>query len=497
MFEDLFNKIFGRVSRRPDSDTQKGAGTYVRDYLIIVGIICLMAAILSWAVFKATHRPEPEVELVPRYDTVTAPNIDYDGLYGGDDYYNPDSDGFGLNGGVENEQERRREQERERHIDSDITGAGWTAPNSEEKYAFAPAVLEAFRTASIRLYQQAYADGNFVFSPYSLLDYLVMISDSTLGSTTGAIGTWLLNGVEDVRQNGVFMDVAVPFSSFRNKIAVQHEFRTYNAFWTNAAFLPTSDAIFKNRGIVFVNDTERVAGFDRRDINAYIEPEDYKLVITGSYEDDTIFFSSGIFEVSWPEDAPCYYDGHQFIGLNGSTSAYFFEAPSGTSVYQNDFATIAVSPFNYNNYQFVAIQPSGDFKTYVSDFDYNSFSAILDSISGQDSGMSVCYPKFTVRREYNMTELLKSGGLTTPFTPSEDFGYFTVDEFDLGTIVHRSYFSLNGRGARTWDTVSTVNDAASGPKNCVWFDRPFMWMVIDRTTQVPVMMGSVVTTADS
>ena len=60
----------------------------------------------------------------------------------------------------------------------------------------------------------------------------------------------------------------------------------------------------------------------------------------------------------------------------------------------------------------------------------------------------------------------------------------------LNDIMHMSYFSLNGRGAKSYDSTVTANHNIPEHEGTIMkFDSPFVYIIFDNDTKVPVMIG--------
>ena len=121
------------------------------------------------------------------------------------------------------------------------------------------------------------------------------------------------------------------------------------------------------------------------------------------------------------------------------------------------------------------IMPEGDFETYVKSFDSVEYSKLLESID------------FT----NNLSPVLQKIGLYTLFGENSDFGSLTHGgELTLNKFVCAApSLSVGSSGIGSAATA----DSAEGEKpDGAWvFDKPFIFMLVDNETDIPVYISTV------
>ena len=114
-----------------------------------------------------------------------------------------------------------------------------------------------------------------------------------------------------------------------------------------------------------------------------------------------------------------------------------------------------------------------------------------------ESGNKVYYnfPEFKTEYSQEMSEPMKSLGMNEAFTESADFSRLNDgNAMYISQIQHKTYINVNREG-----TEAAAATAVMMTEGCVMnedqppvitLDRPFMYMIVDNTTHMPIFMGA-------
>lgn len=390
----------------------------------------------------------------------------------------PVSGGFMLNDTVTNRLAMYAEQEEEQTRDCE-TGAGWKPPVDQD-ISISPGTKRLLQDAALRLDRLAYQGGNFVLSYYPVMDYLTAMAQGAAGLTASDMAAWLAgDGVRDGAP-AYFGSLTEDMSAVRAMLDSQHEYRREGLFCTSRALKPSAKSRFRGLGLGVRIDDEP-CGLE--DVNQYFQIEENRIQFENGFGSDIALACSGMFETNWKECSDAYYQGE----FAGSTAYYFKQA--GTLLDLDGAKAVSV-PFEYDGYEMLFIMPDGDLQGFLMDLDYETFVRMLGS---RGSRTEAYIPKLAVESEYDISALLRLGGLASAFQDSQDFSLLCNGMFNLGEIRSRSYLALNARGARTWDTVAEVRPREDDMPG-LWLDRPFLFFIIDSGTGLPVMSGGILDT---
>ena len=137
------------------------------------------------------------------------------------------------------------------------------------------------------------------------------------------------------------------------------------------------------------------------------------------------------------------------------------------------------------------IMPEGDFETYVKSFDSVEYSKLLESIDFTKRQAAVISSFRTEAQSANLSPVLQKIGLYTLFGENSDFGSLTHGgELTLNKFVCAApSLSVGSSGIGSAATA----DSAEGEKpDGAWvFDKPFIFMLVDNETDIPVYISTV------
>lgn len=150
-------------------------------------------------------------------------------------------------------------------------------------------------------------------------------------------------------------------------------------------------------------------------------------------------------------------------------------------------------------YRFVAMLPSEDMSIdeYVDSLTYDKYKKLMES--ERDVKVSAMLPKFQYDYSKEMKDVLKKMGMPSAFErPRADFSNMTEDELVklyIGKVLHKTYIEVAEEGTRAAAVTAVIMDSNAAImeeeiKN-VFLDRPFVYMIIDGESEMPLFMGVV------
>ena len=161
-------------------------------------------------------------------------------------------------------------------------------------------------------------------------------------------------------------------------------------------------------------------------------------------------------------------------------------------------ATGFLKDYKGGSYTFAALLPEENMTVwdYIKGLTPETLLTLLDNPK-TGMGGRVGLPKFTFDYELSMNDTLKHLGLQRAFSSEmADFSsmaYSTHGNICIGDVLHKTHISVDEEGtkAAAATKVEIVEECAAMEEWSVILDRPFVFMILDRETKLPVFMGVV------
>ena len=148
-------------------------------------------------------------------------------------------------------------------------------------------------------------------------------------------------------------------------------------------------------------------------------------------------------------------------------------------------------------YEFIALMPDegtslGDF---AASFDGASLRATVRSFVRADVELEM--PEFRAEYSADLTETLKKIGIKEAFEAGRaDFSGIAAGNIRIRSVRHKTAFTLDRNGTLA-SSVTVIGAPGSSevlsPKMKVTLDRPFIYMIVDSLTALPVFIGALET----
>ncbi len=351
---------------------------------------------------------------------------------------------------------------------------------------------------SLKLMQEALkADpNNVLISPYSVMQALAMTANGAKGNTlaqmeqvfgsipVGDLNRYLLN-----QRNGQQSDESC-------------KLLTANSVWfRDAEGLTVQQDFLQNAADYYGADVCKAAFDDStlNDINRWADSKTDRMIpqILDHIDDNAVMYllNAVTFDAKWADP----YRGDQytveFTALNGRTQMadmMFFDEYTYLS---DDRAVGFMKPYAGGRYAFAALLPEEGLS--VTDY---AAALTPESLRGtladkQNGSVRVGLPKFSVSYDAELSPMLKSMGMTDVFDPAAaDLSGAAVSEngnINVSRVVHKTRIDVDAEGTRA-GAATAVEAVASGmaeETKFVTLSRPFLYMIVDTETDLPVFMG--------
>ncbi|MBO7451560.1 MAG: hypothetical protein J6U54_14435 [Clostridiales bacterium] len=185
----------------------------------------------------------------------------------------------------------------------------------------------------------------------------------------------------------------------------------------------------------------------------------------------------GIFYNSLGEyDAVTYVTSEEYVYSSTPKVQGFIKYYSG-----GDFAFVGISPYD----------TSVSANEFMQDFTADDYREFIDNIENEK--FDCMLPEFSY--DYSNDDfvgIFDDMGVHKAFIPGEaDFSNTgNIDGMYLSAVVHKTFIEVNREGTKVSATTTVSNQTYSAPPS-VCLDHPFVYMIIDTETMVPLFIGTV------
>lgn len=160
----------------------------------------------------------------------------------------------------------------------------------------------------------------------------------------------------------------------------------------------------------------------------------------------------------------------------------------------NNFSAYELS-YGRDNFVMDLILPAGNLNEFLSDFKGDQFSEMTTALDQQEDKIeyNVLLPKFKFKYEKELNENLKALGMLDAFNGSADFSNLSDVSTYISFVKQNTFVDVNEEGteAAAVTTIGFVRTSAGGETPTVYFDRPFVFAIRERTTNTLLFIGTV------
>ena len=347
--------------------------------------------------------------------------------------------------------------------------------------------------------------GNCLVSPLSVVLALAMTANGAANET--------LSQMLDVIGKGLTMDDLNAYlyqyvnslpSGEKAKLAVA------NSIWLNdKEGFSVLDEFLKKDVSWYGADVYKLPFNDSavKEVNGWVTKNTdsmIKKIIDRLDKDDRMLLINAIcFDAKWL-DPYTEYDVHDasFTRADGSKETVSMMYDTGYDYYAGDDYTGFAKYYEGSGYYFAGILPDKDvgLDSFIAGLDEAKLSAILGSATRTKviSGL----PKFSYDYSEGLKPLLEGMGMKNAFVDDmtrPDFADFSLisetNPLYVSDVIHKTFIDVTEAGTRAAAVTAVVMEEATAmptePPKQVILDRPFLYMIVDTETDLPIFIGTV------
>ena len=341
---------------------------------------------------------------------------------------------------------------------------------------------------------------NALISPLSVMLALAMTANGADKETLSQMEKVLGNDISIEELNGYLY-------SYVNSLPSQKKSKLNiaNSIWfrDNGNRL-TVEQEFLQKNADYYHASAYKSAFDSQtlqDINSWVKQHTDGLIdkIVDQIDAETVMYliNAMVFDGEW-ENVYTKNDLYQgeFFTVDGTKQPADFMR-SDESIYLDDGkATGFIKPYAGGHYSFAALVPNegisiGD---YIQSLTGKGF---LNTIrNAENTAVNSAMPKFSYDYTIPMNDALKELGMPEAFLSDKaDFtrlGKSPDGNIYIGEVLHKTFISVDERGTKA-GAVTKVEMKTEGAMETkyVKLDKPFVYAIIDNSTNLPVFIGTV------
>lgn len=351
------------------------------------------------------------------------------------------------------------------------------------------------------LFQRSAAeDGNVLISPASVYLAIAMTYNGASGETQQAM-------LEGLKASGLsqeaFNQASRDYLSILRTTGEKTELAIANAIWYREGFEPA--LLFLQKNADYFDAAAR--SLDFKDpaaadlINAWVSEQTrgtIDKIIEEIHEDAMLYLMNAVyFKSIWqhpfdPNDNVKY----GFETPDGSVTTDFMHRIGDMEIIQHNGAKGVLLPYDNGRFQFFAVLPPADteVRSFIQGLDGIGIQRLLASVRTENIKLGL--PKFEIRYEDSLNEILSAMGMEIAFNPGlADFSAMSADgsrNLYIEEVKHKSFIRVDEEGTEASAVTSVEMRLTSmplEPDTQIIFDRPFIFGIADTLTGAPLFVG--------
>lgn len=368
-------------------------------------------------------------------------------------------------------------------------------PDGKETDIGFSAAQYRFALELLRNVQKAKGQANVMVSPYSVMQALAMTANGAANQTRAEMEQVLGNGisVNDLNEYLYAWRTNQPDSD-------SCQLHTANGIWINRD-IEQINQLFVTQNQNYYAAEIRKAAFDQRtvkEINGFVNKATGRMIpeiLSGlDPEASAVLVNAVSFEGKWAVS----YEKKQirdgvFHNADGSESTVQMMHGEESEYLESEDA-VGFLRYYDGPYAFAGILPPEHIS--VQDWlDAQSPESLLAMIEGrQECAVMSVMPAFTADTDVHLEQILPDMGMPSAFSGSADFSCMSDTPMRISEVIHKTHIEVDAKGTKAAASTAVVmqkNDAEVMPEKTVRLDRPFVYMILDMNTELPVFVGTV------
>ena len=338
------------------------------------------------------------------------------------------------------------------------------------------------------------AEDNSLISPLSIYSALALVENAAQGQTLDEFEKTFGLSVDETN---AYLKALADHLQKGDKDA----FKLANSLWLNEseALQPNEDYL-KTIKTYYDSEIFSLAFDDQGEeaINKWISEKTDQMIKKGldqiNPDASAYLFNALAFNKKWEEP----YEKGQ-LGTNTFTKEdgtevegeYLFKTLDG--YIEGDREIGFRQNYQGGKYSFVALLPKEkiSLSAYIADLNTDRLYELLKQEAYEE--VKTALPKFESSYDLKLIELLKSLGIKAAFSDQSDLSKLGDKGLYISDAFHKTYIKVDETGTKAAAITGMQVDKTALPvdEKEVYLTRPFVYMIVDNETDLPIFMGTV------
>ena len=344
-------------------------------------------------------------------------------------------------------------------------------------------------------------DENVLISPLSIQLALAMTANGADGDTKAEMEA-LLGGEISLEDLNEYL------YSYVNNLpsAEKYKLQIANSIWfrDDEGRLQVEKDFLQKNADYYGAQAYKTAFDDQtlKDINNWVKNHTDGMIdsILDQIDEDAVMYliNALVFDAEWQHvyDKSDVYKG-KFTNIGGTEKQVDMMHSEETVYLQDENAIGFMKPYSGSKYNFAVLLPNEgvDIYEYIAGLTGES---LMETLSTPQLGMVMAtLPKFSYEYELTMNDVLKELGMPSAFSgDTADFSkmaHSSRGNIYIGDVLHKTFISVDELGTKAGAVTKVQMNDESAPMSewVVTLNRPFVYMIIDNETNLPVFIGTV------
>ncbi|MGN1000286.1 MAG: serpin family protein [Faecousia sp.] len=240
-----------------------------------------------------------------------------------------------------------------------------------------------------------------------------------------------------------------------------------------------------------------------RDINGWVKEHTDGMIdkILEEISDDAVLYliNALVFDAKWESpytDTTMVYSG-TFTALDGQKQTVSMMNQQEFGYLSDGKACGFVKNYAGGDYKFVALLPNEEIplSEYVASLTADGVMELLQNVKA--AFVNAAIPQFSYDYSIELNDILKDLGMPSAFSGSRaDFGKMATSSLGnlyIGQVLHKTHITVDTQGtkAAAVTEVEMMDECGLMHEYTVILNRPFLYMIVDSATNLPVFIGTV------